>query len=254
MSKGATQMGEQLCQQATKAAIQPIERIKGGLGIVKGLRCAGVSAGFRRNPGRMDLALIVAPGSATAAAVFTQNTFCAAPVKIARTHLEHLIDTEGKAVALLINSGNANASTGKPGEQVAIRSAQLVAESLGCQPHQVLMASTGVIGVLLPEEPFVSGIPAAVDALGADDGTDPEAGLAVAEAIMTTDTVPKESAVRFTATQSDGVQVTYTIAGVCKGSGMIAPDMATMLAVIATDAALTQEAASLALKQAADAS
>ena len=231
-----------------------IQHIAGGLGAVKGLKCAGVSAGFRRNPNRKDLALVVAPAGATAAGVFTQNTFCAAPVTVSRAHLETLANAKEKAYAIVINSGSANAATGEPGKETAIKTAQIAAEIIGCKPHQVLIASTGVIGVHLQTALFENGLPTAYESLGADNGTDDAAGLAAAEAIMTTDTVPKQSAVRFTATQSDGTEVSYTVAGLCKGSGMIAPDMATMLAVVATDAALTQEAAHLALLDAVDVS
>jgi glutamate N-acetyltransferase/amino-acid N-acetyltransferase len=231
-------------------ATQEIEHIGGGIGAVKGIRCAGVRAGFRRNPARKDFALIVAPEGATAAGVFTQNTFCAAPVLISRAHLEKLSAAHEYAYAIIINSGNANATTGKVGEDTALRSAEIAGEVLGCKPHQVLVASTGVIGVPLSTDPFAEGIPEAYAALGGSDGTDAAAALSAAEAIMTTDTVPKQSAVRFSATQSDGVDVSYCIGGMCKGSGMIAPDMATMLAVLATDAALTQEAAELALQAA----
>lgn len=231
--------------------------VAGGLGAVKGVQCAGVSAGFRRNPERKDLALIVTEKPAVATGVFTQNLFCAAPVSVSRSHIVKaaLKDAENPALgegarAIVLNSGNANASTGEPGRQTAIRTAHIAAEHLGCEPHQVLVASTGVIGVPLGEDKFVTGIPLALAQLGAADGQSFEAGLAAAQAIMTTDTHPKQAAVQFTATQSDGSQVTYTIGGMIKGAGMIQPDMATLLGVLATDAWLTQEALDLALKQA----
>lgn len=242
--------------------VDGITFIEGGLGAVKGLRCAGVPAGFRRNPQRKDLALIVSVKPAVATGVFTQNIFCAAPVSISRTHLTRCAATDsaspledgGGARAVIINSGNANAATGEPGIETAIQTAQLLAEHLGCEPHQILVASTGVIGNRLSIEPFKTGIPKAIAALGADDGSDLPSGLAAAEAIMTTDTVAKQAAVRFTVTQSDGVQVTYTMAGMVKGSGMIQPNMATLLGVFAIDAMVTQEAMDLALKQAMDSS
>jgi glutamate N-acetyltransferase/amino-acid N-acetyltransferase len=234
--------------------------VEGGLGAVKGLRCAGVSAGFRRNPARRDLALVVAERPAVAAGVFTNNRFCAAPVAVSRQHLLRaaMRDVEcpepGAGVcAIVLNSGNANAATGEPGMQSAIRTASITAEHLGCEAHQVLVASTGVIGVPLKDEPFVGGIPLALAELGPADGTASAAGLAAASAIMTTDTHPKQAAVRFAATQSDGVEVVYTIGGMVKGSGMIQPDMATLLGVLATDARLTQEAVDLALKRVMDA-
>jgi glutamate N-acetyltransferase/amino-acid N-acetyltransferase len=231
--------------------------VAGGLGAVKGIRCAGVSAGFRKNPERKDLALIVTEKPAVATGVFTQNVFCAAPVTVSRRHISMAkmedVDEPGAdrgARALVLNSGNANASTGEPGLQTAIRTAHIAAEHLGCEPHQILVASTGVIGVPLAEDGFVIGIPLALAELGAADGSAFAAGLAAAQAIMTTDTYPKQAAVRFTATQSDGSEVTYTVGGMIKGSGMIQPNMATLLGVLATDARLTQEALDLALKQA----
>ncbi|MDR3308139.1 MAG: bifunctional glutamate N-acetyltransferase/amino-acid acetyltransferase ArgJ [Coriobacteriales bacterium] len=235
----------------TGTIISGVTFIEGGLGAVKGVCCAGVSAGFRRNPERKDLALVVTGTPATAAGVFTQNAFCAAPVTVSRAHLQECAAGADDGVrAIVLNSGNANAATGGPGHNTALEVAQIAAQALGCEPHQVLLASTGVIGVPLAVDGFVAGISQALEQLGSANGDDPAAGLAAAEAIMTTDTVPKQSAVTFTATQSDGVQVTYTIGGMCKGSGMIQPDMATMLAVLATDAALTTEAANLALREA----
>jgi glutamate N-acetyltransferase/amino-acid N-acetyltransferase len=151
--------------------------------------------------------------------------------------------------AIVLNSGNANAVTGEQGMRCALHSAGIVAQHLGCEPHQVLVASTGVIGVPLAEDSFLTGIPLAVAGLGAADGTAHTSGLDAASAIMTTDTHPKQVAVTFTATQSDGTEVTYTIGGMVKGSGMIQPNMATLLGVLATDAWLTQEAADLALRQ-----
>ncbi len=238
--------------------IDGITFIEGGLGAVRGLCCAGITAGFRRNPQRKDLALVVTSKPAVATGVFTQNVFCAAPVTVSRTHLSRSVATDsaspledgGGVRAVIINSGNANAATGDAGMETTIQTAQLLAEHLECEPHQILVASTGVIGARLPIEPFESGIPRAIAALGSDDGSDLASGLAAAEAIMTTDTVPKQAAVRFTVTQSDGVQVTYTMAGMVKGSGMIQPNMATLLGVFAIDAMVTQEAMDLALKQA----
>jgi glutamate N-acetyltransferase/amino-acid N-acetyltransferase len=233
--------------------------IEGGLGVVKGLRCAGVSAGFRRNPARRDLALIVTEKPAVAAGVFTKNVFCAAPVVLSRQHLarEAMQDVDAPAPdtgarAIVLNSGNANAATGAPGKTTAQETARIVAAHLDCEPHQVLVASTGVIGVPLTSDPFSTGIPLAMTELGTADGTALASGLAAASAIMTTDTYPKQAAVTFTATQSDGTEVTYTIGGMVKGSGMIQPDMATLLGVLATDAWLTQEAADLALRQVMD--
>jgi len=154
----------------------------------------------------------------------------------------------------VLNSGNANATTGAPGLQTANHTAEIAAQYLGCQPHQVLVASTGVIGVPLVEDPFLTGIPKALAELGSADGTDLDSGLFAAQAIMTTDTHPKQAAVIYTVPQNDGTTATYTLGGMVKGSGMIQPNMATLLGVFATDALLTQTAADTALKLVMDAS
>jgi glutamate N-acetyltransferase/amino-acid N-acetyltransferase len=230
------------------STVQGVTFVAGGLGAVKGLRVAGVSAGFRRHPERKDLALVVAEQPAIATGVFTQNSFCAAPVTVSR---EHLAASRGKGMrAVILNSGNANAATGEPGLQTALATARLVASELGCEPQQILVASTGVIGQTLGLEHFASGVPQALLALGAADGSAHAAGLAAAQAIMTTDTVPKQAAVTFVAPQADGSELTYTLGGIAKGSGMIQPNMATLLGVLATDAPLAQEAADQALRQA----
>ena len=283
--------------------------IEGGLGAIKGLRCSGVYAGFRRNPERRDLALVVTSSPAVASAVFTKNIFCAAPVCVSQKHLAHIrsanadradagagsanasasradagagsanVDSAnaGRADvdrvnavwagedradfspgtgeglrAIILNSGNANAATGDPGYETAKQTAELVAQHLNCLPHQVLVASTGVIGVPLSLAPFEKGVPLALAALGSDDGTAHDAGLHAAQAIMTTDTYAKHAAVSFATTENDGTTTNYKIAGMVKGSGMISPDMATLLGVFATDAQLTQEAADKALKQVVD--
>lgn len=201
--------------------------IEGGVTAPQGISACGVSAGFRRDPGRLDLALIVAGSTGTAAGVFTRNVFCAAPVTVSRENV-----TDGRARAVIINSGNANAATGEPGMRVARRTAELVATALGCEAGDVLVGSTGVIGVPLDEELFVAGVPKAVAALSKTGGAD------AARAIMTTDTFSKEYAVEF---EVDGH--VYRVGGMVKGSGMIMPDMATMLAVITTDAALSPDTA-----------
>ncbi|MDR0501545.1 MAG: bifunctional glutamate N-acetyltransferase/amino-acid acetyltransferase ArgJ [Coriobacteriales bacterium] len=227
-----------------------IQKLQGGLGWIKGLQTSGVFAGFRKNPDRKDLALIVTTKKARAAGVFTQNRFCAAPVEVSKNHLAQLSAKDSSVRAIMINSGNANATTGEPGLNVAYKSASYLASLLACEPEQVLVASTGVIGVQLPMQPFIDGLPKAIDALSVDDGSNPNGGLAAALAIMTTDTHPKQAAVQFRACQSDGTEIVYHIAGICKGSGMIQPNMATMLAVLATDAMLEQDALELALKEA----
>lgn len=211
---------------------------EGGVCAARGIRAAGVSAGFRRNPNRYDLALVVADERCVAAATFTTNRFCAAPVTVSRAHV-----ADGRARAIVLNSGNANAATGEPGLEVAERAAGCVAAELGCAPEDVLVASTGVIGVQLPFAPFESGVPAAVAALV---GT-PAAAHDAACAVMTTDTVPKEVSVAGELPQAAGEPRAFHVGGFVKGSGMIQPNMATMLAVLATDAPLTAEAAHEAL-------
>ncbi|MGN0072620.1 MAG: bifunctional glutamate N-acetyltransferase/amino-acid acetyltransferase ArgJ [Coriobacteriales bacterium] len=218
-----------------------IEFIEGGVTAPAGFRAAGVHAGFRANPNRRDVALVVSDVEGTVAAgTFTCNVFCAAPVKLSRA-----VAQGGHARAVILNSGNANAATGKPGDEVALESQRLTAEALGVEQGEVFVASTGVIGVQLPLEPYRSGLPLL---LGELDGSS-QAAAAAAQAIMTTDTVPKECAVSF---ELEGVR--YRIGGMAKGSGMIMPNMATMLAVLTTDAALEPAALRQALKEAVDCS
>ena len=218
-----------------------IEFIEGGVTAPAGFRAAGVHAGFRANPNRKDVALVVSDVEDTVAAgTFTCNVFCAAPVKLSRS-----VAQGGRARAVILNSGNANAATGKPGDQVARESQSLTAAALGVDPEEVFVASTGVIGVQLPLEPYRSGLPLLLGALDSS----PQAAADAAQAIMTTDTVSKECAVRF---EADGIEC--RIGGMSKGSGMIMPNMATMLAVLTTDAAVEPAALKEALKAAVDAS
>ncbi len=219
---------------------------EGGVCAAAGIAAAGIHAGFRKEPERRDLAVVVADEPCTCAAVFTQNRFCAAPVQVSRERAE-----KGVARAVMLNSGNANASTGEPGVKVACDSAALLARELGCSEEQVLVGSTGVIGQQQALDPYVTGVPAAVAALGHDA----EHAHAAARAIMTTDTVPKEVAAEGLLPQRDDVPArTVHVGGFVKGSGMIMPNMATMLCVITTDAPLTVEAARTALKAAVDVS
>ncbi len=214
-------------------------QVEGGVTVPAGIRAAGVHAGFRKDPRRLDAALVVSDGpQTTACGMFTKNVFCAAPVQVDR----ELLATHAPR-AVLLNSGNANAATGEPGLAIARKSAQAAAQALGLADGEVLVASTGVIGVELPWTPFEKGIPALVEKLSKDGGHD------AACAIMTTDTHSKECAVRFT---YDGNE--YTVGGMVKGSGMIQPNMATMLAVVTTDMPVSTDAARVALKQAVDAS
>jgi glutamate N-acetyltransferase/amino-acid N-acetyltransferase len=188
---------------------------------VPGIRLATAAAGIRYQ-GRDDLLLVELAEGGAAAAVFTRNAFCAAPVSIAREHL-----ASATPRYLLINAGNANAGTGQSGMVAARETCRLAAEAAGCRPEQVLPFSTGVIGQDLPVEPFARSLPALVAAL-AEDGWQ-----RAAAAIMTTDTVPKLACRQFTVGGR-----TVTVTGISKGSGMIHPDMATMLAYVATDAAV----------------
>lgn len=204
---------------------------------VAGARWATAEAAIKK-PGRRDLALLVLPDSASVAGVFTQNVFAAAPVQIARQHLGE------SPRALLINSGNANAGTGVRGEADANACCSAVADLLGLANTQVLPFSTGVIGQPLPMERMTAAIACLGDDLREDAWQD------AATSIMTTDTVAKGAS--RTLELTDGQRVVIT--GIAKGSGMICPNMATMLGFIATDAAISQADLQAALAQANQAS
>ena len=193
----------------------------------KGFKAGGGAIGIKES-GNSDLAIVATEDHlpAVAAAVFTTNQAAAAPVQVSRAHLQA---TGGKAVAVVLNSGNANAATGADGRATSEGACELVAKSLQCSREEVLVCSTGLIGIPLPLAPFETGVPAVVATLL---GT-PEAGEAAAEAIMTTDTQRKEAVV-----VGSGV----TVGGMAKGAAMLSPNMATMLAVVTTDAVITQEA------------
>ena len=189
-------------------------------GVELGVAMAGI-----RKAGRHDLLLIRLASGATAAGVFTRNRFCAAPVILAKRHL-----AAGRgARALVINTGNANAGTGDEGLTRAREVCERAARALGCAVEQVLPFSTGVIMEPLPVERIVAGLPAALADLRADNWA------AAARTIMTTDTTPKAASRRIRLSRGD-----VTISGIAKGAGMIRPDMATMLAFIATDAKVAQ--------------
>ena len=192
---------------------------------VAGLELGTAQAGIRKANRRDVLLARVAPGT-TAAGVFTRNRFCAAPVQICRQHL-----ASGSAIrALLINTGNANAGTGQDGLARARACCQALAAQLDLAPEQVLPFSTGVIMETLPSERVIAGLPAAIAAAQAQQWDQ------AAQAIMTTDTVPKACSRRV---QIDGRTVTIT--GISKGAGMIRPNMATMLGFMATDACIAPE-------------
>lgn len=240
-----TSSNSSLDSSAKAAALKFIER--GGITSPKGFRASGVYAGFRANPDKLDLALLVADEPCAAAGVFTKNVFCAPPVQVTKTHLA---ETGGIARAVIINSKIANAATGAEGLMRAKETAALTADMIGCAADEVLVASTGVIGVQLSMQQFIDGIPRAVEQLAAGE----DASQNAAEAIMTTDTVPKSFAVQFDGASIDLPGCTFTIGGMAKGSGMIMPNMATMISVLTTDAPVASEDLSAALKQAVDVS
>lgn len=200
----------------------------GGVSSALGFKAGGIHAGFRRNPERLDMALVEADELCPAAGVFTRNVFCAAPVTVSREHLDGV--GYGFARAMVINSGIANAATGTVGLENARAMAGVVAETVGCAPQDVLVASTGIIGQQLDINPFKTGVPALHAQL------DSQCGHNAALAIMTTDTRPKEAAVSYTSADPDYAGITFTVGGMSKGSGMIMPNMATMISVLTTDA------------------
>ena len=186
-----------------------------------GFRAAAVASGIK--PDRLDLALLVADAPCTAAGVFTANLAQAAPVLVSREHL-----ASGRARAIVVNAGCANAGTGEGGLKDARETAEIVAHTIGCTVEEVLVASTGVIGVRLPMEKVRAGIAEAGRRISRHAGAD------AARAIMTTDTKPKEVAVEFPVGDA-----TCVVGGMAKGAGMIAPNLATMLAFFTTDAAVS---------------
>ena len=195
----------------------------GPLHSVPGVRLGTISAGIK-TAGRKDLVLIEVAENTQCAAVFTRNAFCAAPVMVAR---ENLHSCAHQPRYLLINTGNANAGTGSAGIEAARTSVLTVASAAGVEVSTVLPFSTGVIGEPLPVERLTQAVPAAFNALSA------EGWAAAAEGILTTDTRPKAHSVRFSCDNQD-----HVVTGIAKGSGMICPNMATMLAFIATDMAV----------------
>ena len=202
--------------------------VEGGVTAARGFSACGVHAGFRADPARLDFALVVADEPAACAATFTQNVFCAAPVTVSREHLDGV--SYGTARAIAINSGCANAATGTRGLEVARETAAIVGDAIGCPACEVLVASTGVIGQQLGTECFVAGMEAAKAALSREGGT------SAARAIMTTDTHDKQAAVAFSGDEVGYPGCTFTVGGMAKGSGMIMPDVATMIACVTTDA------------------
>ena len=217
--------------------MKTFECVEGGVTAARGFRACGVAAGIKY-PNRKDMALVVADAPAAVAAVYTTNKVAAAPVQVDRERTR-----TGSAQAVVINSGCANACTGETGLINARETARLAAEALSIDERLVLVCSTGVIGVHLPMERIAAGTKLAAAALSREGGDD------AAHAIMTTDTVDKQVAVEL---EIEGR--TVFIGGMCKGSGMIEPNMATMLGFITTDAAVHPKALDLALREATEVS
>ena len=216
---------------------RPTIGVTAPLGFVAGAAAAGVKQGMPvESGGKLDVAVLYSERPATAAAVFTTNKVKAAPVVISQLNL-----AGGSARAVVVNSGNANACTGSQGFKDALVMGKLAADELDLDPSQVLVASTGVIGRFLPMDRVREGVVSAARALT------PLGGDAAAQAIMTTDTRPKQAAASF-----DYVGRHYTVGGMAKGSGMIHINMATLLAFITTDAAVSAPDLSAALKRCAD--
>ncbi|MGB9920012.1 MAG: bifunctional glutamate N-acetyltransferase/amino-acid acetyltransferase ArgJ [Moorellales bacterium] len=203
-----------------------LEEFDGGITSVPGFLAAGVEAGIKKRG--KDLALVYSRTEAAAAGMFTTNRVQAAPLLVTKEHLR-----TGRIQAVVVNSGVANACTGEEGLAQARRMAEVTAEVLGLRPERVAVASTGVIGVPLP----LAAVEAGIRRAAAELSSSREAGRAAATAIMTTDTRPKEAAVRLRLADR-----TLTVAGMAKGAGMIHPQMATMLAFLATDAPISPEA------------
>jgi len=189
---------------------------------VNGVKCSSISSGIKSD-NALDLSLISLIEGTNTGAVFTKNIFCAAPVIVAKNHLNNNIR------ALLINSGNANAGTGKKGLERSFKSCEIFSQELGIKAEQVLPFSTGVIGQLLPIEPFEKNVNQLVNSLNEDNLSE------VAKGILTTDLLEKSCSVSF---EVNGQKV--NLSGVAKGSGMIRPDMATMLSFIVSDVCASQ--------------
>jgi glutamate N-acetyltransferase/amino-acid N-acetyltransferase len=206
-------------QKESLSDICPVEGVK--LGVVK----AGI-----RYPDRKDLVFMAFDEGSSCAGVFTQNKFCAAPVLVSKMHLRIRAEKQSTApFYFVVNTGNANAGTGETGLKDAKKTCESLAELLSCEPEQVYPFSTGVIGEPLPMDRLLKGLPDVVNAAASDQWA------VAAEGIMTTDTRPKAVSEKV---QMAGTEVCIT--GICKGAGMIRPDMATMLGFVATDARISQ--------------
>ena len=208
--------------------------IEGGICAAKGFKASGVHCGIRSGRTKEDLALICSDTICSGAAVYTTNKVCGAPIKVDRRHL-----ADGKAQAIICNSGNAN-TCAPGGEHLAEETCKLVAKELGIPAGNVLVCSTGVIGQAMERAPFEAGVPMAAKAL--EEG--PQGSLKAARAIMTTDTHEKQAAVEFELSGH-----TCRLGAIAKGSGMINPNMATMLLFLTTDAAISSEMLQKALSE-----
>ena len=208
-----------------------MEFVKGGVCAAKGFKASGIHCGIRKNKTKKDLALIVSDVKASAAAVYTSNLVKGAPIYVTKENI-----ADGKAMAVICNSGNANTCNSN-GVEIAKAMCDLVEESTGVASGDVVVASTGVIGQPLDITPIKDGMQQLVSALNYEGSQD------AANAIMTTDTVLKEVAVEFVLSGKK-----CTIGGIAKGSGMIHPNLATMLVFITTDAAVSPEMLNKALK------
>ncbi len=211
-------------------------KIKSDIGRIRGFRVAGVHAGLKKN-NALDFALIASDRDCVTAGVFTSNKVKAAPVLLNQHRLK---SNPSKIRAVAVNTKSANACTGQKGYYNAEKMSALVAEALNCKSEQVLVMSTGVIGTHLPMDKIAHGVELASDSLRDD-------WESTATAIMTTDTKPKFGSIQVLTANGN-----YTIAGICKGSGMIAPNMATMLGIFVTDARLTPAVANQLLVDASD--
>lgn len=211
--------------------MENLKIINGGVCAAKGFTASGVHCGIRKNRSKRDLGLIMSETLCDVSAVYTTNLVKGAPLLVTKENI-----SDGKAQAIICNSGNANTCNAN-GIEIAQKTCELLAKNLNIDKENVVVASTGVIGQQMTMDPFIKGIPELVKSLGKENNP------LVAEAIMTTDTVMKEIAVEFTVGGK-----TCKIGGVAKGSGMIHPNLATMLVFITTDCAISNEMLSKALK------
>ncbi len=208
-----------------------LKEVQGGVCAAKGFTANGVHCGIRKNKTKLDLSLIYSETVATAAAVYTQNLVKGAPLTVTKNHI-----ADGKAQAIICNSGNANTCNAN-GIEIAEETCSLLGEALSISASDIVVASTGVIGQPLDITPIANGIPALVKGLGAHSDR-------ACEGIMTTDTKPKEIAFEFNIGGK-----TCRIGGIAKGSGMIHPNMATMLVFVTTDCAISAELLQKALSE-----